>query len=61
MGLGLALIVAGIAGAAINDEVKHYKKTGEISRSTQTNITKMVGKADLGGKLVDAIAKSILK
>ena len=48
-------------GDAIYKEVKNYKETGEVSRSAQNTVNKVVGKADLGGKLVEAIAKSILK
>lgn len=61
MGTALAIIAASFVGDAIYQEVKNYKKTGEISRSAQVNISKIVGRADLGGKLVETIAKSILK
>jgi hypothetical protein len=61
MGTALAIIAASFVGDAIYKEVKNYKETGEVSRSAQNTVNKVVGKADLGGKLVEAIAKSILK
>ena len=61
MGTALAIIAASFVCNEIYKEVKNYKETGEVSRSAQNTVSKVVGKADLGGKLVEAIAKSILK
>ena len=57
----LEILIAGFVGDAIHQEIKKAKQNGDISPSAKNVIGDVVGRADLGGKLVEAITKSILK